>query len=87
MIDDDTILTDKEIMKEALDHLSEACCFLFELQTTEGESLAFMVDSCLKLGQILYHEDSPLEAACDYASYEEELYQRHLKEKKLKLIK
>ena len=71
-------LTEKEILKTALDHMAEALCFAFELQTPEGEAVAFMLDSVVKYAQVVYHGDSPKDASCDYTQYEQMVYQRKL---------
>lgn len=81
MIKDGKEMTEKEMIKESLDLLSDACCFLFETESDVGQSLAFMVDSALKYGQVIYRDDRILDAACDYQAYEEEVYKRHMKEK------
>ena len=71
-------MTDKEIILAALDHISEACCFLFETESKEGHMLAFWADSLLKLVQVVARDDEILEAACDYKNYE----MNHYKNKK-----
>ncbi len=65
------ILTEGEKIKEALEHLSEACCFLFETESDAANALAFMVDAALKYGQVIYRGDNVLMAAADYNAYEE----------------
>lgn len=77
-------LTEKEIIKEAMNHLSEACCFLFEVESLEGRSLAFMADAVLKLAQVIYRDDDPLMAAADYTAYEED---HSFKGKHIRVIK
>lgn len=57
--DTNVVLTDKEILKEALGHLSDACGFLYELNSNEEKVLAIMVDACIKCGQALYHDADP----------------------------
>ena len=64
-------LTEKEIIKTALDHLSEACCFLFECESAEAQAAAFMADMALKYTNVIYNGDCPLEAACDFTAYEQ----------------
>ncbi len=85
--EDGNIVSEKEILKVAMDHLSEACSFLFELESLEGECLGFMADSVLKLAQVLYLDDSPLSASTDFQRWEEKKYQEYLKKRKLKLIR
>ena len=82
-------LTDKEVLKYALDDLGNACCSLYELEDEMYHSLAFMVDSCLKLGTVLINGDNILSASADYTNYEHERYQKFLEEKKkhLKVVK
>ena len=54
MIDENGVkLSDDELIKNALDHLAEACAFLFETEDREGHALAFMVDSALKYGEVV----------------------------------
>lgn len=74
-------VSEKDIIKEILNLLSEACANAFELKSDNGQSLAFMVDSVLKYGQVIYNGDSPIDATCDYTSYENEVYQRRMKER------
>lgn len=83
-------LSEKELIKEALDHISEACCFLFETDSPEGHALAFMCDSLLKYGTVIKNGDNPLAAAADYTEYENKKYQEFIakkeKEKKLTVV-
>lgn len=83
------VMSEKEILKASLDHIAEAAGFLFECESIELKSLAFHVDSILKLGTVLVNDDCPLDAACDYTKYENEKYQEFLEKKKshLKVIK
>jgi hypothetical protein len=67
-------LTEKEILEYACELLSDACCHLFELDSQEGQAVAFMADATLKLAQVIMRDDSPLEAACDYEKYEHKYY-------------
>ena len=76
-------MSDKEILKSALDHLAEACCFLYEIEDESFHSLGFMVDSCLKLGTVLLNDGNVLNAAADYSAYEQELFEKN----KLRVIK
>ena len=78
-------VTDKELMKEALNHLANAICLLFEAESKELKQFCFVVDSALKLGQVIYRDDDPLDAACDYAEYENKVYLRN--KKHLELVK
>ena len=65
------VMTEDEKLKAALDLLSDACCILFETQHEPSHALAFMVDSALKYGQVIYRGDDVLSAAADYSAYEE----------------
>ena len=76
-------LSDKDILKASLDNLSDACCLLYELEDETYHSLAFMVDSCLKLGQVLHRDDNILSASTDYDAYEEMVCER----KRLEVVK
>tara|TARA_R110000868_G_scaffold257626_1_gene514906 strand:- start:259 stop:519 length:261 start_codon:yes stop_codon:yes gene_type:complete len=78
-------MTEKEKIKEALACLSEACFLLFETESVEGRQFAFVVDSALKLGQVIYNEDDPLDAASDYTAYEEYILNKNVV--KLKEVK
>lgn len=80
-------MTEKEIIKEALDHLAEVCCLAFELESDEGHAFAWMVDSAIKYAQVIYRDDNVLRAACDYTAYEEEVCERHQEEKNLEVVK
>lgn len=79
------VLSENEILKTALDHIAEACCFLFELESDRGQAVAWMADSLLKYGNVVYNDDCPIMASCDYQKYEERKYQE--KVKKLKTVK
>jgi len=76
-------LEDKEILKGALDHMAEALGHLFETKSTLCQSLAFSLDSLIKLGTVIYHDDDILNASCNWEKYEDELYNK----KRLKLVK
>ena len=75
-------VSEKEIIKVSLDMLAEACCLLFETESPEGHALAFMVDSAMKYGQVIYRDDNVLSAAADYTGYESRLYEEKMGEKK-----
>lgn len=80
-----TILTDKELLREALDHMAEALCFLFETEDPLYHSLAFMCDSTIKLGTVILNDgDRILDAGANWEGYEAELYERF---NKLRVIK
>lgn len=53
------ILSEEEAFKYALDHLSECCCFAFELDTDQGIAFGVMVDNALKYGQAILNERDP----------------------------
>ena len=67
-------LSEKEIIHEILSQLSNICCFAFELESDQGQSFAWLIDSAIKYGTIIYNGDNVLLAACDFAKYEESLY-------------
>ncbi len=87
MIDDETGLemTEKDILKEALELMSEVLGLLFETKTTAGNSAGFMADSLIKYLQVIYRDDDILLASADYTAYEEEVSAR--KRKHLEVIK
>lgn len=65
--------TDK--IKWALDHLSEALCFLYETESDVGNALAFMVDSAVKYGQVVMRGHDVLFASSDYSAYEQKVFE------------
>lgn len=69
-------MTDQEILKESLDMLANVVAFLYETESFEGQSCAFMCDSLIKYMQVVYRGDNLLDAASDYNAYEEECYQQ-----------
>jgi hypothetical protein len=71
-------LEEKEFIRDALDHLAEALCFAYETKTSEGNALAFMIDSAVKYGQVIYRDHDVLSAASDYTAYEDECYKEFL---------
>jgi len=77
-------LSEKKLLQEALFCLSDALTALYETKTKEGQSLCFMVDSCLKYGTVIFRGDNILDASADYSAYEEKQY---LKDKKKKVKK
>jgi hypothetical protein len=77
-------LSEKDILKTALDHLGEACCFLYETESDQCHALAFIVDSALKLGQVIHRDDDILSASADYTAYENECFKKHKANKKVK---
>ena len=58
--EDGKVLDDKEVMKSGLDHLSEACCFFYEIETPEGKAMSFMCDAALRYAQAIYNDNDPL---------------------------
>jgi len=75
-------MTEKEILKEALDLMSDVCCLLYETQSDKAVAAAFMADSLIKYLQVIYRDDDVLSAAADYTAYEENVYLKsgkHLK--------
>ncbi len=78
-------LSDREVLHEALNHMADALAFLFETDDPLYKSLAFMLDSVIKLGTVIYNDpDRILDATAVWQSYEDELYHRH---NSLKVIK
>lgn len=80
----DMKLQDKENLKHALDHMAEALCGLFETFDPKYQAVAFMLDSTIKLGTVILHEGSILDASANWEEYEQELYEKH---NRLKVIK
>lgn len=78
------ILSDKDLLKEALGHMSEALCFLFETNDPLYQSVAFSLDSAIKLGTVVLHDGSILDASASWQDFEDELYEKH---NRLKVIK
>lgn len=78
-------LSQKEILKTGLDHLSEACCWFFELESTEGRALAFFIDSLIKCSEAILHDEDPRSIISE-EGYNEMIAKVHSK-KKLKRIK
>ena len=76
MFQDGLKMTEKEILKEALELMSEVCGLLFETETLVGHSAGFMADALIKYLQVIYRDDDILLAAADYNAYEEEVYSR-----------
>lgn len=77
MFDENGIkLTDKEILKGALDHMGEALCHLFETEEPIFQSVAFMLDSAIKLGTVIFNDGSILDASSNWEEYESELYEK-----------
>jgi hypothetical protein len=77
-------MNERQLLKHALDHIAEAISALYETTTTEYQAFCFVVDSALKLGTVLYHGDSILDASANWESYEKELYDRFQKKLKAK---
>jgi hypothetical protein len=65
-------MTEKEILKEALNLMGEVCCLLFETESDQAKASAFMADSLIKYLQVIVRDDDVLLAAADYSAYEEE---------------
>jgi len=80
MIDESgTTMTEKQMIKEAMELTADICSLLYETETGEAHAAAFMADNLLKYLQVIYRDDNVLDAAADYTAYEEE---RYLKTKK-----
>lgn len=80
-------LSEEEILQEALNLISDACCLLFEIESPEITPLAFMTDAVLKLGQVIRNGDDPRSAAADYTAYENKKYMEFKSKKNLEVIK
>ncbi len=78
--ENDKKLEEKELIKETLDNLANALCFVYETESNEGHALAFMVDSALKYGQVILRGHNVLSASADYTTYEQEVFEAKQKE-------
>lgn len=72
------VMTEKQIISEAMDLMSNVTALLFETKSPEGHAAAFMADNLLKYLQVIYRDDNVLLATCDYTAYEEG-YQNKIK--------
>lgn len=50
---------EKEILKEALDHLAEANFFLYDLESAEGIAMACMLNGVIHYGESIYRGLDP----------------------------
>ncbi len=55
-----------ESLKNALEHLSEATGFFFDLKSDRGKACAFMADNLIKYAQATLHGADPFEDEEDY---------------------
>jgi hypothetical protein len=69
---DGTEMSDKEIMKVALDHIADAACFLFEINSDEGIAAAFMCDTLLHYVSAIYKDRDPRLSEDDYNDLNED---------------
>lgn len=67
-------MSDKDIIKESLDLMSDVCCLLFETNSDQAIAAAYMADSLIKYLQVIYRGDDVLSAAADYTGYENNVY-------------
>lgn len=72
-------LSEKEILKTAMDHIAEACCFLFECDSPEIQVIGALADTLLKLGNVIMHDESPLTASVGYDEFAEQKYLEFIK--------
>lgn len=52
-------MTEEEMLEEACDLLSNACCLLFEIESEEGKAAAFMADSTLRYCSAILKGNDP----------------------------
>lgn len=52
-------MSDEEITQIGVDLLSDACCFLYEVEDEQVIALAFMVDSALRYAQAIMNDRDP----------------------------
>lgn len=75
MNEDGKEMSEEEILEEACNLVSDACCLLFETKSDEGHASAFMADNLLKYLQVIKRGDDVLSAAADYSAYEQKVYE------------
>jgi hypothetical protein len=56
-------MSQSEILKTALDHLSESTAWFYELESNEGKVLAVMADALIICGEALYKNIDPRDHA------------------------
>ena len=67
----------KDLYKHILNCLGDASMAAIELESQEDKALGFMLDSVLKLAHVLYENDCPLNAMCDFQKFEQKVYERN----------
>jgi len=63
-------MTEKEIIKEAMNLLADVCCLLYETESPEAIAAAWMSDCLIKYLQVIHRGDNLLLASADYNEYE-----------------
>ena len=56
---DGSEMSEKEILKCGLEHLADACAFLYEIEDDAVIALAYMVDSLLKCSNAILNDADP----------------------------
>jgi hypothetical protein len=88
MIDENgTVLTEKEIIKDIMEILTEALCPAYELKSDNGHALAWMIDCALQYAKVIYRDFDVLSASADYTRYEENMADIKKLDANLRVIK
>jgi hypothetical protein len=69
-------MSEKDILKEALELMADVCSLLFETESEVGKGAAFMADALLKYINVIHKDGDVLSAAADYQAYEERLSEK-----------
>lgn len=59
MLNNGSTMTEEELLKSASEHLSDACAFLYELDSIEGQIVASMADELLNCICAIRWEEDP----------------------------
>ncbi len=78
-------LSEREIFKFAMEHLSEALALLYESETDPGIAAAMMVDKTIQYMFTIQNGDDPRNTCSNFSKYEHEVYLRN--KKHIKVIK
>jgi hypothetical protein len=52
-------VSDEQLLKDGLGHISEGSAFLFEIESDVGKALAFMVDNLIRYGEHILNNRDP----------------------------
>lgn len=60
MIDTDgSGVSEEKLMEYTMDHLADAACFIYEVESPEGIAMACMVDAILRYGEAIIQKRDP----------------------------